>query len=143
MLFSLIHHLQRFAIEAVALAHGARDPHVGQKIHLQPVRAVAFARLAAAAGDIEAEPARLVAAALRFGELRVQVADVVEHLDVRARVRARRAADRRLVDDDQLVELIDALDAIVLAGLAFAAHEVAQQRFAQDVVHQRALAASR
>ena len=40
-------------------------------------------------------------------------------------IRARRAADRRLVDDDQLVELVDAFDAIVLARLAFAAHQVA------------------
>ena len=121
----LVHHLQRFAIEAVAVADGARDPDVGQEIHFEPVRAVAVARFAAAALHVEAEPARLVAAALRLGQLRVEAADVVEQFDVRAGIRARRAADRRLVDDDQLVELVDAFDAIVLAGLAFAAHQVA------------------
>ena len=140
MLFSLIHHLQRFAIEAVAAAHGAGDPDVGQEIHFQPIRAVAFAGLAAAALHVEAESARLVAAAFRLGKLRVEVADVVEQLDVRAGIRARRAADRRLVDDDQLVELVDAFDAIVLARLAFAAHQVAEQRFGDDVVHERAFA---
>ena len=85
MLFSLIHHLQRFAIEAVAVADGARDPDVGQEIHFEAVRAVAFARFAAAALHVEAEAARFVAAALGFGELRVEVADVVEELDVRGR----------------------------------------------------------
>ena len=113
----LVHHLQRFAIEAMAVADGARDPDVGQEIHFEAVRAVAFARFAAAALHVEAEPARLVAAALRFGQLRVEAADVVEQLDVRAGIRARRAADRRLVDDDQLVELVDAFDAIVVARL--------------------------
>ena len=114
-------HLQRLAVEAMALAHRAGDPDVGQEIHLQPVRAVALARLAAAAGDVEAEPARLVAAALRLGQLREQVADLVEHLDVGRRVRARRAADRRLVDGDQLVEMLEPFDAVVIAGLPFAA----------------------
>ena len=56
--------LQRLAVEAMPFAHRAGDPHVGQKIHFQPVRAVPFAGFAAAARDVEAEPARLVAAAL-------------------------------------------------------------------------------
>ena len=105
--------LQRLAIEAVPLAHRAGDPDVGQKIHFQLVRAVAFAGFAAAAGDVEAEAARLVAAGLRLGQLRVEIADFVEHLDVGGRVRARRAADRRLIDGDQLVEMFEPLDALV------------------------------
>ncbi len=121
----LEHDLQRFAIEAVAFADRAGDPDVGQKIHFEAVRAVAFARFAAAALHVEAEPARLVAAAFRFGQLRVEVADVVEQLDVRGRVRARRAADRRLIDGDELVELLEAFDPVVRAGLAFAAVQIA------------------
>ena len=103
--FALEANLQRFAIEAVPLAHRAGDPHVGQKIHFELVRAVALAGLAAAPRDVEAEAAGLVAAGLRFGKLRVELANLVEQLDVRGRVRARRAADRRLIDGDQLVEL--------------------------------------
>ena len=135
-----IHHLQRFAIEAMAAAHRAGDPDVGQEVHFEPIRAVAVARFAAAALHVEAEAARLVAAAFRFGKLRVEVADVVEQLDVRGRVRSRRAADRRLIDDDELVELVDAFDAIVLARLAFATHEIAEKRLGDDVVDQRAFA---
>ena len=110
--------LQRLAIEAMPLANRASDPDVGQKIHLQPVRAVSLARLAAAAGDVEAESARLVAAGLRLGQLGVQIANLVEQLDVGGRVRARRAADRRLIDGDQLVEMLEPFDPLVLAGLA-------------------------
>ncbi len=91
-------------------------------------------------GDVEAEPARLVAAGLRLGQLRVQIANFVEHLDVRRRIRARRAADRRLIDGDQLVEMLEPFDPLVLAGLAFAAVQIAAQGFDQDVVDQRALA---
>ena len=47
-----------------------------------------------------------------------QLADVVEHAGVRGRVRARRATDRRLVDVDDLVELLDALDRLVPARAA-------------------------
>ena len=62
--FAFEPHLQRFAIEAMPFADRAGDPDVGEEIHLQLVRAVAFARFAAAAVDVEAEAARLVAAAL-------------------------------------------------------------------------------
>ena len=132
--------LQRLAIEAMPLAHRAGDPHVGQKVHLQPVRAVAFAGFAATAGHVEAEPAFLVAAGFRLGQLRVQLANVVEHLDVGGRVRARRAADRRLIDGDQLVEMLEPFDPLVIARLAFAAVQIAAQGLDQDVVDQRAFA---
>ena len=74
--------LQRFAVEAPALAHGAGHPDVGEEIHLQAVGAVALARLAAAARLVEAESARLVAADLGLRQLREQRADLVEDLDV-------------------------------------------------------------
>ncbi len=132
--------LQRLAIEAMPLADRAGDPHVGQKIHLQPVRAVSFARFAAAAGHVEAEPADLVAPGLRLGQLRVEIADLVEQLDVRGRIRTRRPPDRRLIDRDQFVEMLHPLDPVVIARLADAAVQVAAQGLDQNVVDQRALA---
>jgi len=78
--------------------------------------------------------------ALRFGELGIEVTDVVEELDVRAGVGARRAADGRLIDDDQLVELIDAFDAIVFARLTFAAHERREEGLGDDVVNEASFA---
>ena len=124
----------------MALAHGARDPNVGQKVHLELVRAVALARLAAAAADVEAEPPRLVSPRLRLGQLRVKPADFVEDLDVRGGIGPRRAPDRRLVDGDHLVEVLQAVDPPVVAGIAEAAVQVAPQGLDENVVDQRALA---
>ena len=78
-----IHHLKRFAIEPVALAYRARNPNVCEKIHLEPIRAVAFARFTAAALHVETEPPRFVPAAFRLRQLRVKVANVVEDFDIR------------------------------------------------------------
>ena len=83
----------------------AGDVDVGQEVHLDLDLAVAVADLAAAALDVEAEAARLVAARPRLLGLGEELADVVEDAGVGGRVGARRAADRRLVDVDDLVDL--------------------------------------
>ena len=88
-------HLERLAVVALALADLARDVDVGQEVHLDLDGAVAAARLAAAALDVEREPARLVAAHLGVGRRRDRAARiVVEQSGVGGRVRPRRAADR-------------------------------------------------
>src|SRR6202043_3400677 len=109
---------------ALAAAHLAGDVDVGQEVHLDLDLAVALARLAASAWHVEAEAARLVAAHARLGGPRHQVADRVEDVGVGGRVGARRAADRALVDGDHLVELLEAGDAVVLAGALAGAVEM-------------------
>ena len=132
--------VQRLAVEPLALADRAGDPDVGEKVHLEPVGAVALAGLAAAAGHVEAEPARLVAPGLGLGQLRVEVADLVEQLDVGRRVRARSAADRRLVDVDDLVELVDSSIRSWAPARSAAPLRSLRQGLAEDVADQRALA---
>ena len=112
---SLNVHLQRFAVVALALADVAGDVDVGQEVHLDLDDAVALAGLAAAALDVEGEAAGLVAARLGFGQAGEPVADRREGAGVGRGVGARRAADRRLVDVDDLVEVLQALDAVVRA----------------------------
>ena len=107
--------LERLAVVARALADLARDVDVGQELHLDLDDPVALAVLAAAALDVEREPARAVAADARLGHAREQLADRREQADVGRRVRARRPADRALVDLDDLVDVLDALDPVVLA----------------------------
>jgi hypothetical protein len=86
-------------------------------VHLDLDDAVALAGLAAAALDVEREAARLVAARLGLRQAGEPVADRREGAGVGRRVRARRAADRRLVDVDDLVEMFEALDAVVRPGV--------------------------
>src|SRR3712207_2424974 len=95
------------------------------EVHLYPDLAVAPARLAPPALDVEAEPARLVAPYLRLGGGREELADVVEDLGVGRRVRARRAPDRALVYVYDLVGVLHAPYAGVTARtLLAAAHGV-------------------
>ena len=107
---ALVVHLERLAVVAGAVADLARHVDVRQEVHLDLDRAVAGAGLAAAALDVEGEPALLVAAHLRLGGLGEQLADVVEDAGVGRRVGPRRAADRRLVDVDDLVDVLEAGD---------------------------------
>jgi hypothetical protein len=104
------------AVVAGALADLARHVHVGQEVHLDLDGAVARAGLAAAALDVEAEAPGQVAADLGLGGLGEQLADVVEHAGVGGRVGARGAADGRLVDVDDLVEVLEAGDPLVQPG---------------------------
>ena len=101
-------HLQRLAVVALALADVAGDVDVGQEVHLDLDDAVALAGLAAAALDVEGEAAGLVAARLGLGQAGEPFADRREGAGVGGRVGARRAADRRLVDVDDLVEKFEA-----------------------------------
>ena len=102
---------ERLAVVALALADVAGDIDVGQKVHLDLDDAVALAGLAAAALDVEGEAAGLVAARLRFRQAGEPFADRREGAGIGRRVGARRAADRRLVDVDDLVDMLQPLDA--------------------------------
>ena len=93
-------------------------------------------------GDVEAEPPGRVAAELRFGQLREQLADQVEHAGVGGRVRRRRVAQRLLIDADHLVDLLDAADRVVRAGHGAGAVQRAGELVVEHVLDQRALAAA-
>ena len=110
-------HLQGLGVVALALAGLAGDVDVGQEVHLDLDLAVALARLAPAALDVEGEPAGLVAARARLLGPGEDLADLVENLGVGGRVGARGAADGRLVDGDDLLDLVQPVDAADLSGI--------------------------
>ena len=102
---------ERFLVVAAAVADFALHVDVGHEVHFDAALAVALAGLAAAAGDVEAEAAGLVAALARLGQHGEEIADGGEDAGVGRGIGARRAADRRLVDADDLVDLVGAVDA--------------------------------
>ena len=106
-------HLERLAVVALALADLAGDVDVGQEVHLDLDDAVALALLAAPALDVEREPARPVAARLGLRQPGEPLAHRREGAGIGRGVRARRAADRRLVDVDDLVEEFEAGEVVV------------------------------
>ncbi len=133
-------HLQRLAVVAPAPAGLAAHVHVGEEVHADRAHAVALAGLAAPAFHVEGEPAGLVAAGARFRHQREQVADEGEGAGIGGGIGARRAADRALVDGDDLVDGLGAFERLVATGLGGGTVEPSGQGAVQDVFHQRRLA---
>ena len=92
--------LEDAALVARALALFADQLHVGEELHLDSDGAIALAGLAAAARDVEGEMPGGVAALFGFAGGGEEAADHVERLEISDRVRARGAADGRLVHHD-------------------------------------------
>src|SRR5260370_723170 len=128
--------IPRLAAVALALADVAGDVDVGQEVHLDLDDAVALAGLAASALDVEGEAAGLVAARLGLRQAREPFADRGERAGIGRRIAARRAADRRLVDVDHLVEMLEPLDAVVRGMGLGGALEPARDRLVQRIDHQ-------
>ena len=113
---ALVAHGERFGIVAAAAAHFAHNVNVGQKIHFDAAEAVALAGFAAAAFDVEAETAGAIAAFARFRKHGEEFADRGEHAGVGGGIRTRRAADGRLIDLDDFVDVFGADQFTVRAG---------------------------
>ena len=131
---------QGFAVVALAVTDFAGHIDIRQKVHFDLDDAVTGTVFAAAAFDVEAETAGAVAAQFGFGHLGKQFADRREQAGVGRRVGARRAANRRLVDDDGFVELLDAFDVVVAARHGAGPVQAGQQFFGQNVVDQAGFA---
>ena len=132
--------LERFLVEALAAAVLAIDEHVGEKAHFLANLSLAGAGLAAPAVDVEGKAARRVAAQARFGRERVELADLVEQTDIGSGHRARRLADRRLIDLDDSLQGFPAGDLLVRARPPGELAEMELQTFVEDFPHQGALA---
>ena len=90
------------------MARRARRVDARQEQQLDHDEPLALAGLAAALGDVEREPPGVVAPGARRLRRGEQLADVVEQAGVGREVRARRAADRLLVDAHQPLDVLHA-----------------------------------
>ncbi len=136
-------HLEDLRTEALAVAVRAAQVHVGEELHLDVLEAVAAAGRAAAVAGVEAERAERVAALDRDGIAREALADRVERADVARGIRARRAADLRLVDHHDVVDELRALERPMRARRLGRLAVRAPQARVQHVLHQRGLARTR
>src|SRR5918912_1222373 len=137
---TLVVDLQRLAVIALALAHLTGDVDVGQEMHLDLLDARALAGFAAAALDVEGEPAGLVAANARLRHVGKELTYRGKQAGIRGGGGPRGAADRRLVDVDDLIQVVQALNRVVLAGPLARAEEVLRHALVEDVADQGALA---
>src|ERR1700746_3436630 len=111
-ILSAIPDFKHLGLVARALAFLANQLDISQKLHLNGNRAVALAGLAAARRDVERKMAGREYALLRLGQGGEQIANAVERLDVRYRVRPGRAADGRLIHQHDVVQIVRTIDAV-------------------------------
>ena len=133
---TLVGDLERLAVEPASAAGFAGHIDRREKIHLDLDHAIALAVLAAATLHVKTEPARPVATHAGRGQLREEIADGVKRAGVGERIGAGRATNRRLVDDDGLVDEFESINRIMFSRRFLAVIKMAEERAAEDIVDQ-------
>ena len=113
--FPLIFDLQRLPVVPLSLADLTGYIHIRKKMHLNLQDSVAAAGLAPAAFHIKTETSLLISPCLCIRRSCEQFPDQVKHSRICGRVGLWRPADRRLVNIDHLVQLLDSFDVLVLS----------------------------
>ena len=103
--------IEHLRLVARAFAFVANQFHISQKLHFNGDRAIALAGFATPAGHVKRKMSGREAALLRFRQRGKKLADNVEGLDISDRIRARSAANGRLIDENNLIEKIVAFNA--------------------------------
>src|SRR6266446_5820963 len=127
---------QGFVVVAAAAADFALHVNVGQEVHFDAALAFALTSLAASAGDVERETSGFVSALAGFGQHGVEVTNRREDAGIGCGIGARGAADRRLVDANDLVDQLRSGDGFVRASLFAGPIELPGERAVEDVVDQ-------
>src|SRR5215470_9114237 len=101
---ALVADIEHLIAVTAAIALGTTQVDVREKLHLHVLEAVAAAGRTAAVAGVEAESTAGVLALLRRGFRGVERADGIECAYVACRVGTGRAADRVLIDHDDIVD---------------------------------------
>jgi GMP synthase (glutamine-hydrolysing) len=125
---------QPFPVIALAAADLTRHIDIRQEMHLDLDDAVAGARLTAPAFFIEAETSFIVAFCLGIRRCRKQIPDQIKCPRIGCRIGTRRPPDRRLVDRDNLIELLDALDGFMFSRNRVCSVQLLCQRFIKNLI---------
>ena len=111
-IFAAITNIEDAGFEARATAFFADKLDVGEKLHFDGDGAVALAGFAAAARNVERKMAGRESAALGVGSGGEDFANGVEGFEISCGIRTRRAADGRLVDNDDFKDAGVAFEAV-------------------------------
>src|SRR5439155_9067445 len=107
---SLVLDFQRFAVVTLAVTNITRHVDVGKKMHLDLDEPVALAGLAAPTFHVEGKTTRSITSFARVLGLRKNLTNRREESRVGRGIRSRRAADGALVDTDNLVVELEAVN---------------------------------
>ncbi len=103
-------------VVSLAAADFALHVNVREKIHFDAALPFALASFAASAGNVERESSRLVSALARFRQHGVEIANLREYAGIGCRIGTRRAADRRLIDANDFIDVLRSGNGFVRAG---------------------------
>ena len=131
---------EHLGLETAARADRARHKHIGKELHLNALVAEPLAVVAAAVAAVERKAGRAEAGRLRGGRRGVELADALPRLGVERRIGARRAADRRLVDEDDLAQFQVGVDRLDRGGILGRLPALREQALVNDIVEQRGFA---
>ncbi len=137
---ALIADLQHLVPKTFALTLGAGDVHVREKLHLDFFKALAFARLAASALDVEREGTRRIATDPRQFGSRQEPPHRVERLGVGEQVGARRGANGRLIDKNNVGQPVASQNSAARTRDTDRLPALLFEAAIQHVFHQRRLA---
>ena len=132
-----ITNVQHLLLEARALAFFANQFDIGKKLHLDRHSAVALANFTTAARHIKRKVRRLQSPRLSFARRGKRFANRVVNLDVGDGIRARRAPDRGLIDEDYFVDILTAVQLLKRADVALPIATLLLQTGIQTIVNQR------
>ena len=110
---TLILHLQRLAVVAVTTTLAAAYIDIGQEVHLYGLVTRTAACLASSTLNIEREATRLIASNLRIGCLLEELANIGKDISICCWVTAWSATNGRLVHNNNLIDMLQALDGCV------------------------------
>ena len=137
---AFVAHGERFGVVAAAATDFAGDVNIGKKIHFDAAQTVALTGFAATSFDIEAEAAGAIAAFAGLGKHGEKFANRAEDAGVGGGIRARGAADGRLVDFDDFVEMLEAENGAMGAGSFAGTIKLLREGAIENVVDQRGFA---
>ena len=139
---ALVFDFQGFPVVALSFADFAGHINIGEEMHLDLDDTVSAAGFAAPSFNVEAEATLFIAPQLRFRQLGEQVPDGGENAGVRSRIGSGGSTDGRLVDVDDFVDMLQALDGFVFPRFVLGPVKMLGQAFIEDLVDQAALARS-
>ena len=125
---ALVLDLKGVAVVSFSITNVAFHVYVGQEIHLNALDAVALARLAPTAPDVEGEASCAKAPCRRDLGLGKEVTYVSKQSRVGRGVGARSSSYRALVDGDNLVKMLESLDSFDLSGVGIGAVQLLCER---------------
>ena len=108
-------------------------------MHVHHFHARPFASIAAATLYVKTKATLGVATNLAFGQATEQIANIVPNLGVGGRIATGRATDRRLVDFNHLVDVLEPFQMVELAHRLFGVVEHSGKFTTQNLVHESAL----